>query len=87
MNIVEVDDAVAGNVIVGGCEFEFGHQSATSARQSRHYNRAYPVCDGVSGEHQYRAVSARGGGKPQFTAPHRPNQPNPPPVPSAQSRR
>jgi hypothetical protein len=64
VNVVKVDDAVAWNVVLGGGQFQLGHQAPAGTGQCRHDNRAYPVRNRISGEDKYGPGTARRGGEP-----------------------
>lgn len=85
VQVVEVNDAVAWHLVVGDGQFQFGYQAPTGTGQCGDDDRADPVHNGISGEDEYWPVAARGGGKPQLTAPHRPSLPSPPPAPNRRS--
>ncbi len=87
VNVVEVDDAVAWHSILGGGQLQFGHEPAAGAGQSRYDNCSDPFCDRISGEYEHGPVTAGGSNEPEFTAPHWPSQPSPPPAPSRRFER
>ena len=87
VDIVEVDDAIRWDAVIGGCEFEFGDESSNGARDRRHDDGSDAIGDWVSGEHEYWAIAAGCRGEPHLTALHRPSPPSLPPVPSRRSGR
>jgi hypothetical protein len=74
MEIVEVDDAIAGNVILVDCQLQFRDQPAASPCQCRHHDCPNPVSDRIPGEDQNGPVAPWGCGKPQFTPSHQPSR-------------
>jgi hypothetical protein len=74
MVVVEVDDAIAGNMILVDGQFQFRRQPTASPCQIRHRESPNPISDWVPGEDQYGSVAARGSGKPQFIPSQRPSR-------------
>jgi hypothetical protein len=64
MNIVEVDDAIAGNMILVDSQLQFRDQPTASPRQCRHHDSPNPLSHWIPGEDQNGSVAARGCGKP-----------------------
>jgi hypothetical protein len=67
MDVVEVDDAIARNIILVDCQLQFRDQPTSSPCQCRHHDRPNPVSHWIPGEDQNGPIAARGCGKPKFT--------------------
>jgi hypothetical protein len=64
MNVVEVDDAVARDMIIGGRQLQLGYEASAGTGQCHHDDGADAACYWVSGENEDRPVTAWRGGEP-----------------------
>jgi hypothetical protein len=49
MDVIEVDDAIAGNMILGDCQLQFRDQATAGPGQCRHHDSPDPISHWVPG--------------------------------------
>jgi hypothetical protein len=90
VDVVEIHDAIARNVITLRGELEFRYEIPLGSGERRHRHRPDPICDGITRQHEHGSIAARCRGEPDLTALHRPccrpSQPSPLPGPNQRSR-
>ncbi len=85
VEVVESSYALGRYPVVLRRQLQLRHHPSSSPGQRGDYDRTDSVGDGVASEDQHRAVSARCGCKPDFTALHWPNPTSPLPDPNPRS--
>ena len=85
MDVVEVDNAIGWNTIVGRGEHELRYQSSLRSGQSGDDHGSNPVSDGIARQHQHRTIATGRRREPDLTSLHAPNRPSPQPDPNLRS--
>lgn len=82
MDVVEGDNAIGRNTIVGRSKHELRYQPSLRSRQSGDDHGSGPIGDGIARQHQHRTIATGRRREPDLTSLHVPNRPSPQPDPS-----